>query len=49
MTFANPSTVSFLVMLNLFQHPSLRTHGQSVDAQWTLKRVQGDELCGAGA
>ena len=32
------------VMLNLFQQPLLRSHRRLVDAQWTLKRVQGDEV-----
>ncbi|WP_417620856.1 hypothetical protein [Parasphingorhabdus sp.] len=38
------SKTSVLVMLNLFQHPFLRSHRQSIDAPWTLKRVQGDEV-----
>jgi hypothetical protein len=48
MNAASPFTVPFLVMLNLFQHPFLRTPGQSGAAQWTLKQVQGDELVGVG-
>jgi len=33
------SASSFIVMLNLFQHPS---RGQRLAARWTLKQVQGD-------
>jgi hypothetical protein len=40
---------SLPVMLNLFQHPSLGLRGRSLEARWTLKRVQGGDSGGVNA
>ena len=45
MPYPPPSAAPAAVMLNSFQHPSRAIPRTESGARWTLKRVQGDEVC----